>query len=92
MTTTAETNIPGNTDTWWEAGAMQAIETLARTGRTFTAADLSDLGVSEPDHPCRWGSVIAKAKKLGLIEKAGYGPSRRAGRNYGVCAQWVGAA
>ncbi len=76
-------------DGWWEAGA--SIETLAKTGRTFTAADLTDLGVAAPDHPCRWGSVMAKAKAQGLIVKAGYGPSRRGGRNGGVCAIWTGA-
>lgn len=84
------TRIPGSPDLWWEAGAMKAIETLARTGRQFTAADLTDHGVSEPDHSCRWGSVFAKAKALGLIRKVGYRPSRRAGRNYGVTAVWVG--
>lgn len=91
MTTATETRIPGTPDPWWEAGAMKAIETLASTGRLFTAADLTDLGVDDPDHPCRWGSVFAKAKQLGLIKKAGYGPSRRAGRSGGVCARWVGA-
>lgn len=92
MTTTVSTSIPGTPDPHWEAGAIKAIETLANTGRPFTAADLTDLGVSEPDHPCRWGSVFAKAKALGLIRKTGYGPSRRAGRSGGVCATWRAAA
>lgn len=84
------TTIPGNTDPWWEDGALKAIQTLAATGRNFTAADLTDLGVTDPDHPCRWGSVMAKAKTLGIIVRVGYGPARRTGRNGGVAAIWKG--
>lgn len=88
MTTAAVTRIPGTPDPYWEAGAIKAIETLAKQGRSFTAADLTDLGVDSPDHPNRWGSVFAKAKALGLIRKVGYTASRRAGRAGGVCAVW----
>ena len=84
--------IPGTPDPHWEAGALKAIETLANTGRPFTAADLTDMGVSEPDHPCRWGSVMAKAKALKLIRRAGFTTSRRAGRNAGYCAIWTGSS
>lgn len=86
-----ETTIPGNTDGWWESCALAAIETLAKSGRVFTAADLADLGVDTPDHPCRWGSVFAKAKAAGTIVRVGYAPSRTAGRRGGVCAMWFGA-
>lgn len=79
-------------DGWWEAGALSAIETIAKTGRPFTTPDLTDLGVAEPSHPNHWGGVIAKAKAMGLIVKVGYGTSRRAGRNGGVCATWQGRA
>jgi len=79
-------------DGWWMAGALTAIETLAKTGRQFTAADLVDMGVAEPDHPNHWGSLLAKAKSQGLIRRVGYGTSRRAGRNGGVCATWQGQA
>lgn len=85
------TPIPGNTDPWWEAGALKAIETLATTGRNFTAADLTDLGVAEPDHSCRWGSLFAAAKRCGIVVRVGYAPARRAGRNGGVAAIWKGA-
>ena len=80
--------LPG--DVWWETGALAAIEALAKTGRPFTAADLTDQGVAEPDHPCRWGSLFAKAKALGTIRRVGYGTSRRGGRNGGICAIWQG--
>lgn len=91
MTTPTLTRIPGNPDPYWEAGALAAIEALAKTGRDFTAADLTDLGVADPDHSCRWGSAFAKAKALGLIVKVDYRPSRRAGRSGGVCAVWRAA-
>lgn len=78
------------TDEWWEDGALRALRALAATGEPFTAPDVLDRGVAEPDHPCRWGSLIAKAKQLGIIVKVGYGISRRTGRNGGVCAIWRG--
>ena len=83
--------IPGNKDPWWHAGAMKAIQQLAATGHNFTAADLTDMGVAEPDHPCRWGSLFASAKATGVIVRVGYAPARRAGRNGGVAAIWKGA-
>ena len=79
-------------DPWWESTALSAIEHLAANGQQFTAADLTDLGVPEPDHPARWGSVIAKAKALKIIEKAGYTTARRPSRNAGVTAVWRAAA
>ena len=88
--TETQTRIPGNPDPWWESGALKAIETLAATGRNFTAADLTDLGVADPDHSARWGSVMAKAKKLGLIERVGYAPSKRPSRSQSVTAVWRG--
>lgn len=90
MTAMAATRIPGTPDPWWEASALNAIETLAKTGKPFTAAHLTDLGVTDPDHPCRWGSVFAKAKALGLIRRNGFTRSRRAGRNGGYCLTWIG--
>lgn len=82
--------IPGNPDPWWEDGALRAIKYLAETGLDFTAADLTDLGVADPDHPARWGSVMAKAKALGLIERIGYAPSKRPSRSKSVTAVWRG--
>ena len=84
--------IPGTPDPHWESTALSAIETLAKQGQPFTAADLTDLGVTEPDHSCRWGSVFAKAKALGIVRKLGYAASRRPSRSAGVCAVWTGAA
>lgn len=82
----------GNTDEWWQSTALSAIEHLASLPMTFTAADLDDLGVPTPDHPCRYGSVFSLAKRLKLIRRVGYAPSRRAGRDGGVCAVWIGTS
>ena len=82
----------GNSDEWWQSTALSAIEHLASLPMTFTAADLDDLGVPAPDHPCRYGSVFSLAKRLKLIRRVGYAPSRRAGRDGGVCAVWIGTS
>lgn len=87
MTATLHT-VPGNPDLWWEDGALRAIEHLAATVTSFTAYDLIGL-VDEPDHSCRWGSVFAKAKALGIIQRIGYTSSRRPGRSSGVCGVWA---
>lgn len=88
-TQTRVDTLPG--DGWWEDGALRAVETLAATGRVFTAADVAEL-IPEPDHPCRWGSLFAKAQTLKLIESAGITRSRRRSRNGGYCQQWRAAA
>ena len=82
----------GNRDEWWQSTALTAIEHLASLPMTFTASDLDDLGVPTPDHPCRYGSVFSLAKRLKLIRRVGYAPSRRAGRDGGVCAVWIGTS
>ena len=82
--------IPGTPDPTWESVALSAIGTLAQQGRPFTAWDVATLIHHEPDHPNRWGSVLAKAKAIGLIRRIGYTQSRRPGRDRGVCAVWGG--
>lgn len=84
--------IKGNSDPMWETNALLAIDTLAKIGRPFTAYDVAVVMESEPDHPCRWGSVFAKAKATKLIRKVGYSASHRPGRDGGVCAAWGAAA
>ena len=91
MTAQIQTGIPGNPDPWWQDSALRAIDHLAASGVEFTAADLDDLGVPQPDHPCRWGAVFSAAKSEGVIHRIGYRSSRRPGRNRGVCAVWIGS-
>lgn len=74
----------------WLSCAEAALSVLIRRGRPFTAADLTDLGVPSPDHPCRYGSLFAAAKARGDILPLGYRPSPRASRNGGVTRIWLG--
>jgi len=60
-----------NRDSWWWSCASAAVETLARTGRPFTVEMLGELGVPQPDAPCRPGALISAAYRSGVIEPAG---------------------
>lgn len=66
-----------NTDHWWRDCCDRAIAQLAAQGIVFQAVDLLDLGVPEPDHPNRWGARLREAARAGVIQPAGWGPSRR---------------
>ena len=74
----------------WRSCAEAALAVLIRSGRPFTAADLTELGVPDPDHSCRWGSLFAAAKARGDVLPLGVTISRRPGRNSGYCRQWLG--
>ena len=77
-------------DDWWRSCADKALQTLAGTGQPFTADDLTEMGVPDPDSPARWGALFAGAKAARLIVPVGYQPSTRPTRNGGVCRVWVG--
>lgn len=81
-----------NADDWWLSTARRALRTLAETGRTFEAYDLTELGVEDPDHPNRWGALFRAAYTAGLIEPVGYAQSRRPGRAGGLTRLWRGVA
>lgn len=76
----------------WRDCAERAARHLAVTGSDFTADSLTDLGVPDPDHSCRWGSLFAALKREGVITPVGYAPSTRESRNGGVCRVWRGTA
>lgn len=77
-------------DSWWYDSARRALEWLAQTETPFDAYDLTEMGVPDPDHPNRWGSLFRVAKDEGLITPVGYRESRRPSRAGGVCRVWVG--
>ena len=87
---TALAEVAERTDDWWLSTAETALAELIRRGQPFTAADLTDLGVPDPDHPCRWGSLFAAAKARGDILPLGYRTSPRPSRNAGICRLWLG--
>lgn len=78
------------TDSWWRDCAERAATQLIQRGVEFTAHDLTDLGVPNPDVPARWGSLFASLKAAGLIIPVGYRPSPRTTRNGGVTRVWRG--
>ena len=87
---TALAEVAERTDAWWTSCADTALAELIRRGLPFTAADMTDLGVPEPDVQQRWGSYLAAAKARGDIIPAGFVISRRPSRNSGYCRSWLG--
>lgn len=79
-----------NADGWWRDCAERAARHLASGGGEFTADDLTDMGVPDPDHSARWGSLFAALKREGVIRPVGYRASTRKSRNGGVCRIWTG--
>ena len=79
-----------NSDSWWNSCALMAIGWLADCGRTFDAYELTELGVPDPDDPCRWGSVFRIAHQAGAIEMVGYAPSRRPTAAGSIARVWRG--
>lgn len=80
-----------NTSPDWATACRAAIETMARRGTPFQAADLIAEGlVDEPDHPARWGAAFNAAARAGVIEEAGYVRSKRATVHGSICKQWTG--
>lgn len=74
----------------WIDCATRAVRELAGRGQDFTADDVTALGVPDPDHPSRWGSLFAAAKRDGIISPVGYVASSRPSRNGGVTRVWRG--
>jgi hypothetical protein len=59
-------------------------------GRVFMTEDILDndhYGLPV-DHPNRAGAWTAHASRLGLIERVGYQPARKASRAGGISAVW----
>lgn len=79
------------TDVSWAAACDAAIETMARRGQPFQAADLIAEGlVDEPEHPSQWGARFGTAARRGIIRAAGAVPSKRATVHKSLCKQWIG--
>ena len=76
----------------WRDCAERGARYLASVGQDFNADSLTLLGVPDPDHPSRWGSLFAALKAEGVITPVGYAASTRPSRNGGVCRVWRGTA
>lgn len=80
-----------NTTVEWADACADAIESMARRGSVFQAADLIAEGlVDEPDSPNRWGPAFLRASRAGVIEAAGVQQSRRATVHRSLCRAWQG--
>ena len=85
-------NLLRNADPSWRDCARRAAAELARRGQDFTADDLTGLGVPDPDHPARWGSLFSTLKREGIITLVNYRASTKPSRNGGVVRVWRGTA
>ena len=75
----------------WHRTALDAIHTLAATGRPFVIADVIELGVGDPANPrTDWPKVTAEAQALGWIEPHGYAQSTRPTAKSSAVRQWIG--
>lgn len=94
MTTYTETELPfgASDDDWWRSCATAAIETEARTGRTFQAYDLVEIyGLAEPSSSAQWGSLFRALHVAGVIKPVGYAQSKRPTVAGSACRVWIGA-
>ncbi len=81
-----------NADTWWIDTAMQAVRAMAATGRVFQCYDLVETyGVPDPDHANRWGALLTRAAREGLIVAVGAAPSSRPTTARSLTRTWRGA-
>jgi hypothetical protein len=69
----------------WHVAAMEALETLARSGQPFSVDDLTEM-VGAPRSPKQAASVLGAASRWGLVRQAGAAISAR-GRPVRL---WVG--
>lgn len=81
-----------NADDWWMNTALQAVRAIAKSGREFQAFDLVEAyHLPEPDHPNRWGALLTRASREGLIVPVGAAPSRRPRTARSLTRTWRGA-
>lgn len=75
----------------WYATAHAALNRLARSGDSFTAFDLTEAGVGQPEHPSQWGALFREAHRDGVITPVGFLESQRPSRHKAIVRLWVGA-
>ena len=78
-------------DGWWRSCALAGVQHLAAIGEPFTAHDVAQLGVPDPDHPARWGALFRAARTEGLIVPVAIVPSTRRTVHGALVRLWVGA-
>ena len=76
----------------WAADAEDAVLQLAAVPVPFGPDDVRALGVAEPDHPNRWGSVFSGLHRAGYIHPVAFVASARRARHRGLQRLWVGTS
>ena len=76
----------------WDADARDTLERVAKQGKPFTAFDLTEADLRNPQHPNQWGALFRQAATDGVIRRVGFIESRRPGRRSGICRLWQAAA
>ena len=74
----------------WRADAEKLVSEFAATGRPFTADDLRDAGLAEPDHQNRWGGLFRTMAGWGVIRCVGVANSRKPSRHGSLGRVWQG--
>jgi hypothetical protein len=85
-----ETVLPPAVNEGWMRECRRAIEYLAEQPVPFTADDVAELAIGEPDHPNHWGVVFRQASRDGVIRQVGFKQSAQESRNGGVLRMWTG--
>ncbi len=77
------------TESDWGNYALAFIEEYASSVDHFSANDLWQAGLAEPDNAMWVGLVLRSAAARGLIKKVGYVPTERG--NGGIIMRWRAA-
>lgn len=64
-------------ETWINYAVDFIVDFATKDGKTFSANDLWDAGLTEPQQATWLGNAMVKAKKLGFIRKVGTAESQR---------------
>lgn len=76
-------------DVPWRQEADRAVRSLARSGQTFSAEDVTAVA-GRPIHPNAVGALLSSWKRRGLIEPVGFGQAERRERHASRMLQWRG--
>lgn len=76
----------------WKREFVLLVARFADAMTPFSADDLRDAGLWEPDQPNRWGAGFRAQERAGVIESWGFAVSRRVERHGSVLRRWIGVA
>lgn len=74
----------------WRKHAERLVDEFAATDLPFSADDLRDAGLEEPEHPNQWGGMFQTFARQGVIRPDGFAISRKSTRRGSVLRMWIG--